>query len=338
MRYYSNLATEMTLASPVSSSTTVLSLSGVGGLPSSYPFTLVVDAGQSNEEVVAVQSVTGTNATVTRGADNTTATSHEAGAKVRHMATAQDYSEPQVHMVAESGVHGVSGDVVGTSDAQVLTNKTIVGTSNAISAIQKASLPTDTVYSAATQTLTGKTLDGVTNTFTNIPKGSLPSAVVYTTDTQTLTSKTISSASNTISLDASTITSGTVAKAQLPSDTMYLTSSNPSSFLTLASGWTNTSSHLTVLNGVAFLLVGVIRSGAAIPTNSATGLVLDVLVCTVDPAYAPPRQQPVGCRYGGTTGGWAQLNGSGDVFFIHGAPGVSLDTGDTLIMSFVYPL
>lgn len=229
MRYYSNLAAEMQLTASVNSSETVLALSGVAGLPATFPFTLVVDVGTASEEVVTCTGLTGLSATVTRGADGTSATAHGSGSKVRHMLTARDLSEPQVHIAAANGVHGVNGSVVGTTDAQTLTNKTVDGSKNTLSNVPKSALPTDTVYTTNSQVLTGKSLDGATNTFTNLPKAALPNTVVYTTDTQTLTGKTMSGASNTFSaipdgaitgLSASKL-SGTVAKANLPADTVY---------------------------------------------------------------------------------------------------------------------
>lgn len=63
---------------------------------------------------------------MTRGVDGTAGSTHDSGATVTHSATARDFREPQEHIAAESGVHGVSGDVVGTTDSQFLSNKTLV--------------------------------------------------------------------------------------------------------------------------------------------------------------------------------------------------------------------
>lgn len=221
MRYYSNLAAEMQLTASVNSSETVLTLSGVAGLPATFPFTLVVDVGTASEEVVTCTGLTGLSATVTRGADGTSATAHGSGSKVRHMLTARDLSEPQVHIAAANGVHGVNGSVVGTTDAQTLTNKTVDGSKNTLSNVPKSALPTDTVYTTNAQTLTGKTLSGASNTFSDIPKSAIPTDTVYLATTQTLTGKTISGASNTLTdLPAAALT-GVVAKANLPTDAVY---------------------------------------------------------------------------------------------------------------------
>jgi len=49
------------------------------------------------------------------------------------------------HQNATTAVHGVTGNIVGTSDSQTLTNKTIDGSSNTISNIANASLVNDSV-------------------------------------------------------------------------------------------------------------------------------------------------------------------------------------------------
>lgn len=91
----------------------------------SYPYTLVLDEGQASEELVTVTNAVGTNLTVIRGADGTTAASHSPGAEVKHVVSARDYREPQDHLAATSDVHGVTGALVGATSVQTLTNKTL---------------------------------------------------------------------------------------------------------------------------------------------------------------------------------------------------------------------
>jgi len=161
-RYYSATAVRTQLKAAISASSTVISVTAITGFPSSTPFTLVIAPGQVTEEVVTVTSVSGLNLTVARGQDGSNAVSHDIGAVVMHAMSARDLREPQEHIAADAGVHGITGKVVGTTDVQGLTGKTINGSLNTLLNIGKSALPADTVYAAATQTLSGKTLNGDT--------------------------------------------------------------------------------------------------------------------------------------------------------------------------------
>ena len=141
-RYFSSTAQRTTLSAGIGAGDTVITLGAVTGFPPTKPFTLVLDPDTASEEIVEVTGGSGTSLVVTRGVDGTAAVSHSAGAVVWHGMTARDLDEPNAHVNASSGVHGVSGYVVGTTDSQTLTNKTIDYLTNAILNLPETPGPT----------------------------------------------------------------------------------------------------------------------------------------------------------------------------------------------------
>lgn len=155
-RYFSSTAAATTLSSGIGSGTTSITVGSVSGFPGSYPYTLIVDPDTVNEEVVSVTAGAGTTLTVTRGVDGTAAVAHAGAAVVKHGVSARDFDEPNAHVNASAAVHGLAGTVVGTSDSQTLTNKTLTGGTVNPTTLQQGGVQAVTI--SGTQTLTNKTL------------------------------------------------------------------------------------------------------------------------------------------------------------------------------------
>jgi hypothetical protein len=181
-RYYSATAVETTITAAIPSASqgdtyTSFVVASTSGFAASFPYTLLVNPDTNKEEVVTVESGTGTTLTVKRGQDNTQAVAHSAGATVRHAVSARDFRELQTHIAsrgydADSGimtniethVHGLGtgdGSVVGTAKAQTLSNKTLSGT-----------------ITSSAATFTGGTFSSGTITSATITSATITSSVI----------------------------------------------------------------------------------------------------------------------------------------------------------------
>ena len=218
-RQYRSTVEAKTLSSGINNSVTSMTLNSVTTLPSSYPYTLVIDPDISSEEIVTVTASGGGNSlTIVRGQDGTSAQAHDTAAVVKHMITARDLQDAQNHIEASSGgytivndgtgttqnLHGIAageGSVVGTAKTQSLTNKTVNLTSNTLTGttaqFNTALSDGNFATQAGTETLTNKTVNLTDNTLSGTKaqfNAALSDADFATiAGTETLTNKTLTS-------------------------------------------------------------------------------------------------------------------------------------------------
>ena len=182
-RKYSSRSQQTTLASTLTNSGTSASVvsgtSLLGGatVSAGETFTVVIDPDTALEEIVDVTAVSTNTLTIVRGRDGSTGVQHSAGAVVRHMAIGRDYREANTHIEASSGVHGLTGSVVGTSDSQTLTSKTIDAASNTISNIANANISSSAAI-ADSKLATISTAGKVANSATTATSSNTNSAIV----------------------------------------------------------------------------------------------------------------------------------------------------------------
>jgi hypothetical protein len=201
-RKYSSRSQQTTLTAPITSNATTMSVvSGsalMGGktLTGTQTYTVVIDPDTALEEIVDVKLYSsGNTITIERNIDGSTGQAHSAGAVVRHMAIGRDYQEANDHIELASGVHGLTGTVVGTTDTQTLTNKTLTSPVITTPTISSLTLGDGSiVFEGATANAFETTLtvvDPTADRTVTIPDAT--TTLVGTDTTQTLTNKTLTS-------------------------------------------------------------------------------------------------------------------------------------------------
>lgn len=129
---YSSTSPQTFITSNVTSTATNIGVNSSTGFPTA-PFTACFGIGTSLQEAFDVTAVSGLNWTIVRGIDGTLAQAQPNSQTVTHVDIARDFRETRAHIDATGPtdttghtVHGLTaGAVVGTSDVQTLTNKTI---------------------------------------------------------------------------------------------------------------------------------------------------------------------------------------------------------------------
>ena len=204
-RKYSSRSQQTTLTGSLTASgtsvTVVSATSLLGGITvsSGETFTVVIDPDTALEEIVDITAVAGNTLTITRGVENAgTGVAHSAGAVIRHMAIGRDYREANTHIETSTGVHGIAStsSVVGTTDTQTLSNKTLTSP-----IINNPTLTSTSGIDVANIVFEGSTADAYETTLTVVDPTAdrtitLPDAtgqVVLRDTTDTLTNKTLTS-------------------------------------------------------------------------------------------------------------------------------------------------
>jgi len=123
-RFYSSIAAVTNLQVTAAPTDATIQVASSAGFPGSFPYTLSLDYGSANEELVDVTSGGPTVFNVTRHVDGTSASTHNAGAIVRHVTSARDFTDSRTHE-ASTSAHGISGQFVDTLSVQTIANKTL---------------------------------------------------------------------------------------------------------------------------------------------------------------------------------------------------------------------
>lgn len=268
-RYYSSTAAKTTLANAISASSTSLQLAAAANLPTQYPYTLILEKDTANEEVIEITGLIGSSYTIgTRGVDGSGAKGHAIGAAVEHGVSARDFSESRAHEVATSGIHGITGDFVGTGAAQTIYGtKTLSAADITASADIKAGGFKVTGLASATLSTDAATLGQV-----NAIAGSAASAATSATSAATSATSAATSASIALSSAATAVTSAAQASTSAATATTQAANaviSASSAVVSATSAATSSSSAATSATSAAASAASALASAATATTSAA---------------------------------------------------------------------
>jgi hypothetical protein len=361
-RFYSSTAQATTLTSGITAGSPTMDVAATTGFPGSFPYTLSVDYGAAAEELVTVIAAAGLTLTITRGEDGTSAQSHSSGAVIKHVASAQDFTDSRTHEAASTNVHGLTGGaaVVGTTQSQTLSSKTISGGTftGTIAGSPTFSGTPSFGNAGLTGTLTASGSATLAGTFAGSPTlsgaVSLTGAVSHTGASMTANELTVTNNATTdIPLVVNAITSTTAKLASLQVNAVEkfavdnggvvkaigdVTESTLANIATAASGFSVVAGYAIRRAGMDVVQLVVQRTGGTI--TSTNGNITDTDICTVASAWRPASgfgSEALSFSYGtGVVNGELVTTPSTGVTTIRTASS-DVTTGSNIRFTLVYP-